>query len=42
MNHPFPNPDALQEFVVQTNNYGAEYGRASGAIVSVVTKSGTN
>ncbi len=42
VNHPFPNPDALQEFVVQTNNYGAEYGRASGAIVSVVTKSGTN
>jgi hypothetical protein len=42
VNDPFPNPDALQEFVVQTNNYGAEYGRASGAIVSVVTKSGTN
>ncbi len=42
VNDPFPNPDALQEFVVQTNNYGAEHGRASGAIVSVVTKSGTN
>ncbi len=42
VNDPFPNPDALQEFVVQTNNYGAEYGRASGAVVSVVTKSGTN
>jgi hypothetical protein len=42
VNNPFPNPDGLQEFVVQTNNYSAEYGRASGAIVSVVTKSGTN
>jgi hypothetical protein len=38
----FPNPDALEEFSVQTNNYSAEYGRASGAIVNVVTKSGTN
>lgn len=42
VNNPFPNPDGLQEFVVLTNNYSAEYGRASGAIVSVVTKSGTN
>ena len=42
VNDPFPNPDALQEFVVQTNNYSAEQGRASGAVVSVVTKSGTN
>lgn len=42
VNNPFPNPDALMEFNVQTSNYSAEYGRASGAIVSVVTKSGTN
>src|SRR5207247_8019859 len=42
VNNPFPNPDALEEFSVQTNNYSAEYGRASGAIVNVVTKSGTN
>jgi hypothetical protein len=42
VNDPFPNPDALQEFSVQTNNYGAEHGRASGAVVNVVTKSGTN
>lgn len=42
VNNPFPNPDALQEFSVQTNNYSAEYGRASGAIVNVVTRSGTN
>ncbi|MGH9325327.1 MAG: carboxypeptidase regulatory-like domain-containing protein [Terriglobia bacterium] len=38
----FPNPDAIQEFVVETNNYSAQYGNAPGAVVSVVTKSGTN
>ncbi|MDQ6708564.1 MAG: carboxypeptidase-like regulatory domain-containing protein, partial [Acidobacteriota bacterium] len=42
VNNPFPNPDALEEFSVQTNNYSAEFGRASGAVVNVVTKSGTN
>jgi hypothetical protein len=34
--------DALQEFRVSTNNYGAEMGRSSGPQVSLVTKSGTN
>jgi hypothetical protein len=38
----FPNPDALQEFTVQTNNFSAEYGRAAGAVVNGITKSGTN
>ncbi len=42
VNNPFPNPDALEEFSVQTNNYSAEHGRASGAVVNIVTKSGTN
>jgi hypothetical protein len=42
VNNPFPNPDALEEFSVQTNNYSAETGRASGAVVNVVTRSGTN
>lgn len=37
-----PNPDALEEFSVLTNNFGAEYGRNAGAIVNAVTKSGTN
>jgi hypothetical protein len=42
VNNPFPNPDALQEFSVQTNNYSAEYGRTYGAVVNIVTKSGSN
>ena len=37
-----PNPDAIQEFRVISNNYSAEYGHSVGAIVNVVTKSGTN
>src|ERR1700751_684476 len=42
VNQPFPFPDALQEFSVQTTNYSAEYGENAGGVVNVVTKSGTN
>src|SRR5271154_5643610 len=37
-----PNPDAVAEFKILTNNYTAEYGRTSGGIVNQVIKSGTN
>jgi hypothetical protein len=37
-----PNPDAVEEFKIMTNNYDAEYGRTSGGIVNQITKSGTN
>ncbi|MCS7026542.1 MAG: carboxypeptidase regulatory-like domain-containing protein [Bryobacteraceae bacterium] len=40
--NPMPNPDALQEFSVQTNNFSAEFGRNLGGIVNAVTRSGTN
>ena len=42
VNQPFPFPDALLEFSVQTSNYTAEYGQNAGAVVNVITKSGTN
>ncbi len=38
----FPNPDAVQEFSIQKSNFSAEYANATGAVVSVATKSGTN
>ncbi len=41
-NNPFPFPDALQEFSVQTNSFATQYGTNAGAVVNVVTKSGTN
>jgi len=37
-----PNPDAIQEFRVQTNSYNAQYGRFQNGVVNVLTKSGTN
>jgi len=36
------NPDSTEEFRVITDNFNAEFGRNTGAIVDVVTKSGTN
>lgn len=37
-----PNPDAVAEFTIMTNNYDAEYGRNTGAVINVATKAGTN
>jgi Carboxypeptidase regulatory-like domain len=42
VNAPFPMPDAVQEFSVQTSNYNAEYGQNAGGVVNIITKSGTN
>lgn len=38
---PFPNPDAVKEFSIQTGSFDARYAR-SGGIVNVITKSGAN
>ncbi len=37
-----PNPDAIQEFKIQTSTYDATYGGHPGGNVNVVTKSGSN
>ena len=37
-----PTPDAIEEFRVISNTFDAEYGRNSGSVVNVITKSGTN
>jgi hypothetical protein len=42
VNQPFPFPDSVQEFSVQTSNYSARYGGNAGGVVNVVTKSGAN
>ncbi|MEQ1884521.1 MAG: TonB-dependent receptor [Bryobacteraceae bacterium] len=36
------NPDAVREVAVQTSNYDVEFGRAGGAVVNTIIKSGTN
>src|ERR1700678_1614386 len=40
--NPAPNPDALEEFRVETSAFGAQYGQFSAAVITVITKSGTN
>ena len=37
-----PSTDAIQEVAIQTSNFAAEYGAAGGAMINMVTKSGTN
>lgn len=39
---PFPNPDALQEVTIITNNYKADLGGGTGGVINVITKSGGN
>src|SRR6202008_3393023 len=38
----YPSVDTIAEFNMLTNSYGPEYGQATGAIISITTKSGTN
>lgn len=38
----YPSIQAIDEMKILTNSYGAEYGQASGGIVSIITRSGTN
>src|SRR6185369_3154000 len=40
--HVTLNPDAIQEVKILTSNYQAEFGKAAGGQIAVVTKSGTN
>ena len=42
INMPFPFPDALQEYSVQTNGISARYGLHPGSVINVVTKGGGN
>ena len=38
----YPSNEAIGEFKFVTNSYGAEYGQASGGVISIVTRNGTN
>jgi hypothetical protein len=42
VNMPFPFPDALQEFSIETSAVSSQFGTHPGATVNVVTKSGSN
>ena len=38
----YPSIESIAEFKMLTNSYGPEYGQASGAIINIATRSGTN
>ena len=38
----YPSIQAIDEMKILTNNYGAEYGQASGGVISIITRGGTN
>jgi hypothetical protein len=38
----YPSVDAIEEFKIHRNSYGAEFGQAAGAQVNIVTRSGSN
>ena len=42
LSQPLNNPDIVAEFRLITNQFAPEYGRASGSLVNIVTKNGTN
>jgi hypothetical protein len=42
VNEPFPMPDSLQEFSVETSNYNAQYGQNAGGVVNIITRHGTD
>jgi hypothetical protein len=41
-NSPTPNPDAIQEFRLISNNFSSVYGFSTGGVISIATRSGTN
>ncbi len=42
VNDPFPMPDSIQEFSIDTSNYNAEYGQNAGGVVNIITREGTS
>jgi hypothetical protein len=42
LQQPLNNPDVVQEVRLITNQFAAEFGRAAGSVVNIITKSGTN
>jgi len=39
---PNPNLEAVAEVLINTNAYSAEFGRAAGGVINVVSRSGSN